>query len=219
MAQSKPVNIKFSLIYETIFPKIPNLSEDNNIRPSLHYLQFVQIVEIIEEALRKEPDNEALREQYKINSEVKYQLEGRYYRAIPQVAENLLNLFENEFATFHPQAIVRIPTSKPHLQKEVFDKFHHELPDLSNCFKKGRGGEKVESKDGFLNLLRDKERILIIDDVYATGLTVIDMINKLGSEKYFVVVCPLLVQQKDEVIEQCIEDNLRRVANLGQNQG
>ena len=84
--------------------------------------------------------------------------------------------------------------------------------DLSEYLvKDGDGYPKYHLREDTPKFLTYKEKILIIDDVYATGDTVDSIKHVWGDNKSFLTICPLLVEQKDKKMEKFIEAQLNRI--------
>ena len=177
---------RYYLIYDQPYP---------NKGTPLNYLQCLQVA-------GKCTDNrrEALFKICQENVE-KY---NKYKRI---AAMKLLSDFKVNFPNpFAPDAYIAPPTNDRSLQKPYTEIFKQEFPqmeDLSRFFKKDeldRGAIKmINEAMQIVDTLDKREKILIIDDVYATGKTVATTVSSLEkispkSGRIFIVICPLWIK-------------------------
>lgn len=172
-------------------------------------LDFLQCVKRLEK-LSNPQDVETYKAMMKAQG-----IEERYHISIFRAVNNLLSFFNDLTPRFVPDAIVRPPSKKPHLQQPLFQESCNLLPDADDLseflVKDSEEFPKYRLRENAPKFLSYKERILIIDDVYATGSTVDSIKQLLGDKKSYLTICPLLVEQKDKRLEECIEVNLKRV--------
>lgn len=176
------LGVKIHRIHEDVY------TEDLDIYgKAIFYSQIVQIWKKL--GISRESGNESIYAKA---------LETHYLSEAPTFAEHLLDCYNRESLEFEPQFIVRAPTRNRDLQQAVFNKFSEEFSlednDLSGFFDKDEQDSIILTED-ISKTLNDKKNILIIDDTYATGKTVKVLIRKIGLEKSYAVVCPLLVKQ------------------------